>query len=215
MKNKSNQILLTILVLIFFSYSLSFGSEAERMVQIYQVQSVRNPQDIKAWINLSRAYIQLARESLDFSKYDSARVAVQQGLNIDSTNVNALNQLSKVKSAYHQFQEVVSIQTKLLQRTPESAIAWGLLGDAYLELGRYKEADSCYQRMYELDKGLYTLARLSHFVFESGNYQNALDLMQKAIKSGEEENYPQIDLAWASVQLGELVDTKYKSYTFS
>jgi len=204
MRKKASKILLLALAVIFSFSGNALALSARELVEIYMNLTRRKPANVKTWVNLSKAYSQLAQEALDFSQYQQAEAFLRKPLSLDSTNIEALAQLAQVKSAYHKFEESIAIATKILSKAPKNPSAWGALGDAFLELGKYKQADSCYKKMYNLDKELYSLVRLSHLACEKGNFSQAVSFMKKAIQNGEKEGYFFCEQAWANVQLGKL-----------
>lgn len=189
MRKKAGKILLLTIAVIFFFSGNALALSAQELVKIYMNLTRRKPANVQVWVNLSKAYVQLAQESLDFSQYAQAEAFLLKALSLDSTNIEALTQLAQVKSAYSKFEEAIGIATKILSKAPKTPSAWGALGDAFLELGEYKKADSCYKKMSNLDKELYSLARLSHLAYEKGDFRQAVGFMKRAVQNGEKEGY--------------------------
>ncbi len=204
MRKKASKILLLTIAVIFSFSGNALALSAQDLVEIYLAQTKVKANKVTAWVNLSRAYMWLADENLDFSKYTQAELFLQKGLNWDSTNSEALAQLAQIKSANHKYDEAVGITSKILSKAPKNPSAWGALGDAFLELGEYKKADSCYKNMYKQDKEFYSLARLSRLAHEKGNFSQSVSFMKKAIQTGEREGYFFCQQTWANVQLGKL-----------
>jgi tetratricopeptide (TPR) repeat protein len=79
-------------------------------------------------------------------------------------------------------------------------VAYGLLGDAQIGLGRYDEAFENYDKMRALDAGLPALSRLANHAFITGDRFDSIELWKQAI--AKSEGLPVENQAWAHVQLG-------------
>ena len=95
-----------------------------------------------------------------------------------------------------------SLATRALSRDANQSIFHGLLGDAEMEVGRYAEAESAYQRMIDLRPNLASYSRGSWMRWLLGDVEGAIDLAQRAVESGS-PRVPE-ELAWTIVQLASL-----------
>jgi tetratricopeptide (TPR) repeat protein len=77
---------------------------------------------------------------------------------------------------------------KLTQQNPQDASAWGLLGDAALELGDYKGSEDAYQKMIDLRPGLPAYSRAAWLRWLTGDPDGALELWDEAIRAGAERD---------------------------
>src|SRR5207253_11467462 len=84
---------------------------------------------------------------------------------------------------------------------PYKSFAFGVIGDAQVELGKYDEAVDTFQKMVALRPDLSSYARVSYARELYGDLPGAIDAMQQAVEAGSPaaEN-----TAWTRVQLGNL-----------
>ncbi|MGH7807251.1 MAG: tetratricopeptide repeat protein, partial [Thermodesulfobacteriota bacterium] len=82
--------------------------------------------------------------------------------------------------------------------------AYGILGDAYIELGEYDKAQEAYQKMLILSPNLYSYSRMSYIKELRGDTEGAIQTMQMAIKEGIRQSLPEENIAWAQYIIGEL-----------
>ena len=131
-----------------------------------------------------------ARQWGDLHRVVLAESAAYHALEIDSAYVPALNLMSLALSVEGRLEDVLFVQNWSIVcelRNPES---WGILGDAFMDLGKYRDADSCYTRMYHVGQGLRSRMRMARWEFEVGDPDSALARMKEAIEIGENEVNP-------------------------
>src|SRR4030095_11894111 len=116
----------------------------------------------------------------------------------DATHVDALVGLAWVQSARHEFEKSIESARKALGLAPANAAAYGLLGDAALELGEYDLAGEHYQRMLDLRPDISAYSRTAHLLLVTGDVRRATRLMGKAINAGAP--YAE-NTAWCRAQL--------------
>jgi tetratricopeptide (TPR) repeat protein len=121
----------------------------------------------------------------DLHRVVLAESCAYHALEIDSAYVPALNLMSRALSAEGRFEDVLYVQNWAIVcelRNPES---WGILGDAFMDLGKYRDADSCYTRMAHVGGDLRSRMRMARWAFELGDPDSALAHMSEAIEIGE------------------------------
>lgn len=137
-----------------------------------------------AWSRLGDAFMQKARETMDLSYYGRAEYAYRKSLAIDPHYANAQAGIAWVLSGRHEFEQSIEWANKALESEPNRADAYGLLGDAALEMGDYDSAFEHYQKMLDLKPGMGSYSRAAHLLFITGDFKKANLLMSKAIGSG-------------------------------
>src|SRR5438874_1929454 len=85
--------------------------------------------------------------------------------------------------------------------SPSTARNYGVLGDALVELGRYRDAFRAYDTMASLRPGLGAYARVSHARELLGRVDPAIAAMKLAVDAAAGQ--PEAT-AWTHVQLGKL-----------
>jgi tetratricopeptide (TPR) repeat protein len=109
--------------------------------------------------------------------------------------------LGGVALGRHEFQKALEWAERSLEINPSYAGAYGVLGDAQVELGRYEAAFASFQRMVDLKPNLDSYARVSYARQLTGDIEGAVAVMQRAVASSRPETE---GAAWARVQLGDL-----------
>lgn len=176
----------------------SAASPTDTVVANLAEKLTRDPQDEDSWTDMGDALMQKARETMDLRYYGHAQMAFQRALALNSKNTQAIVGLSWVYSGRHEFERSVEWARKALALDPDDPAAYGLLGDAALEMGNYDAALDHYQRMLDIRPDLSSYSRGAHLLFVMGDTRKATWLMQKAIAAGapHAEN-----TAWCRAQL--------------
>src|SRR5579872_7068704 len=137
-----------------------------------------------AWTRLGDAFVQEARETIDLSYYGRAEGAYRKAIEINPKHGDALAGLAWVNGARHEFEQSVEWANRALALQPNRADAYGLLGDAAIEMGDYDRAFEQYQKMLDLRPDISSYSRAAHLLFLTGDLRKATLLMVKAIAAG-------------------------------
>jgi tetratricopeptide (TPR) repeat protein len=178
-------------------------STPDRAIQFQQRRLQRNPYDAASYHRLGEAYIQKGRESGDMSYFDLAEQSLRKSIDLAPTNAGAVRHLAFVFSSRHDFAQAVVQATRALELDPSDGDAYGVLGDALLELGKYHEADTAFRRMVEIKRDLSSYARRSGLETLQGNPDRSIADLERAIEVGRANGQPRESIAWAEWQLGE------------
>ena len=159
------------------------------------------PDDWQASAALGIAYVQQARVTADPSAYPVAEAALRRSLALEPTgNADALVGLGTLAAARHDFAAALRWGRRAVRTAPFDADAYGLLGDAQVELGRYRAAFASFQRMVDTRPDLASYARVSYALELRGNVAGAIDAMRAAADVAARP----ADAAWAAAQVGKL-----------
>jgi tetratricopeptide (TPR) repeat protein len=150
---------------------------------------------------LGAAYLQKARETGDPGYYPKAEALFSQALRANHQDVDALVGLGTLALARHQFAQALAWGEAARLLAPYHAPAYGVIGDAQVELGRYDDAIATVQAMVDLRPDLGSYARVSYLRELMGDRDGALQAMQQAAAAGS--GYPE-NVAWVNVQLGNV-----------
>ncbi|MBM4259175.1 MAG: tetratricopeptide repeat protein, partial [Deltaproteobacteria bacterium] len=122
--------------------SLMVGTptRADRAIREAEARVQRLPNDGEGYVALANAYMQKSRETNDPDYYVRAETAVQRALSLQPDSPSALRTLAWVQTGKHEFREARTTAERLLVQSPLDPLAYGLLGDAALELGDYERA---------------------------------------------------------------------------
>jgi tetratricopeptide (TPR) repeat protein len=169
--------------------------KAQRLLQ-------RNSRDATLYYRLGDAYLQKHRETGDSLYIDLAEKALHTCLNLAPDHAGAARHLAYAMYMRHGFDEAALQAQKAAVLDPTDSHAYGILGDAYLEVGNYDAADQAYQRMIQLREDLYAYSRLAGLKSLRGDVAGAMADLERAIQLGRKEERPPESIAWALWQLG-------------
>jgi tetratricopeptide (TPR) repeat protein len=159
------------------------------------------PKDLTAESELTAAYLQKLRENADVAWLDRASALADRILEQDPGNYEAMRFENEIDLQKHNFKGVEDRAVDLLRFEPSDAGAWGNLGDASMELGKYEAAGKAYEKMFAIRPGLASYNRMAWFRFVTGDAVGAIVLMQEAVEAGADA--PE-NTAWCDAELGDM-----------
>jgi tetratricopeptide (TPR) repeat protein len=184
-------------------------SVTDKAVTAWAARARREPRSVLAWANLGDALMQKARETMDLAYYGRAEAAFTQALALNPNEPEVMAGLSWVYGSRHEFERSIEWATKAVKIAPGNQTAYGLLGDAAVEMGDYDAAFKHYQKMLDLRPDLASYSRGAHLLYLTGNTRRAIWLMQKAIAAGaatsEATAWCRAQLALMHWHMGELI----------
>src|SRR5215467_13786099 len=133
----------------------------DQTIAFYQRILQRHSFDARTYCGLGDAYSRKARESGDVTYFHLAEQALRQALQLRPQYSEALRHLAFVLYARHDFAGAAQEATKAIELDPTDGHAYGVLGDAHLEVGKYGQSQEAFQRMLDLKRDLYAYSRLS------------------------------------------------------
>src|SRR5207249_1892087 len=156
---------------------LAQSTSADRSIGFAQRQVTRKPYDATAYHRLGDAYIQKARESGDVTYFDLAERALGKALELAPRYGDAARHLAFVLYSRHDFDGAAREAQRAVDLNPTDAHALGVLGDAYLEVGKYEAARETYGTMTRLRADLYSFSRRSGLRSLTGDPKRALGVI--------------------------------------
>jgi len=157
------------------------------------------PRDHATWAALGVAYVERARVTADPSLYPRAEGALRRSLSLRSSS-EALVGLGALANARHEFAAARDHALAALRLNEFSADAYGVLADAYTQLGSSAAATRAVQKMLDLRPGLAAYARASYDLEQRGSLAEATALMRRALDAAADP----ADIAFCRDQLGDL-----------
>jgi len=147
------------------------------------------------------AFAERGRETGDVSYYTRANAAYRRALAAAPKDLPATIGLGALALSRHDFRLGLELGRRSLALSPSTAAAYGVVGDALVELGRYQAAFATFDRMVSLKPSVSSYARVSYARELLGDVPGAARAMELAVESavGEPEA-----LAWSHTQLGKL-----------
>ncbi|MBV9343294.1 MAG: tetratricopeptide repeat protein [Acidobacteria bacterium] len=189
-------------------------TSTDRVIANYQAASTRSNNSAD-YGQLGSAYLQKARETADLSYYELAEKALTKSVDLagemNMAAAQPLIQLAAVYMGEHRFSEAADYAQRALALGSGDLSAFGLLGDAYADMGSYDRAAQCYGKLLvhlpsqEVSRGLSYMhdSRVSYLEFIHGNNRSAADLARRAVDRALEMHMPAENVAWSYFQLGE------------
>ena len=174
----------------------------DRHIALYQQLLRRNPLNARAYHGLGETYSRKARENGDATYLQLAEEALRKALQIHPQYSEARRHLAFILYTRHDFAGAAREAEQAIALHPTDSHAYGVLGDAYLEVGKYAQARETYQKMIDLQQDLYAYSRLAALKSLAGDSTGALAALQQALEAGQTSGNPQEHIAWVQWQLG-------------
>ena len=163
-----------------------------------------DPSNVKANLDLVAAFIQEGRVTGNHVYYDKAAMKhVNDVLNKEPENFSALCYKSLLYLSQHHFAEGLEIGQQAQAINPHNAFIYGLLTDAYVELGNYKGAVEMSDKMESVKPDIRSYSRASYLREIYGDYPGAIEAMKLAVAAGPGGTE---GTEWARMQLGHLYE---------
>ncbi len=142
------------------------------------------PADYAGYNLLAALLVRCAQETSDATFYAEAGDAVKKSLEISPTNFDTEKIQASILLGEHEYPAALDLAKTLNKRVPDDVMVYGLLTDANVELGNYKDAEIAAQWMLNLRPGnLPALIRAAHLRELFGDAEGAYELMEMAYQS--------------------------------
>lgn len=175
-------------------------------IQGLQKKLREKPNDLQSKLFLALAYMQEARITGNHPYYYPAALdLVDDVLGQKPDNPVLIYEATVAKASIqlslHQFDKALETGRKALAINNRAAAVYGVLCDAYVELGNYEEAINMADQMTALRPDLKSYSRVSYLREIHGDLPGAIEAMELAVKAG----FPGLEqTAWTQVTLGTL-----------
>ncbi len=178
------------------------ASPAEQQIAQARTDLQAHPSRVKSLNALAVALTRRARETGDVHYYEEAAQALEQARRAAPDDPATARIAAWVAMGQHQFAAAYE-QTRRCERR-HGADPWTLsiMGDALMELGRYGEAETTYQRMVDMKPGPIAYSRVAYLRELRGDVQGAEAMMRMAYAATRAEESE--DRAWIQVQIAHL-----------
>jgi tetratricopeptide (TPR) repeat protein len=179
------------------------ASPAEQSIAAAQRIIQEKPAQNTGYNLLAVALLRRARETSDASYYPQADEAVKKSLQLLPKDFESRKIQVSILLGEHEFPAALDAAKALNKQVPDDVMVYGLLTDAYAELGNYKDAETSAQWMLNLRPGnlpaLVNAARLRE-VF--GDLDGSFELLQLAYESTPPTEIE--ERAWLLARMGHL-----------
>ncbi len=166
----------------------------------------KDPQSIDALIQIANVFIAEARITGEHGHYyNAALTTITRALNQQKISKDqiflALSAKASVELSLHSFKTGLETATQAMQLNPYNAQIYGVLVDAYVELGEYAKAVETADKMVSLRPDLRSYSRVSYLREIYGMPGEAIAAMKMAVEAGSPGSE---EKSWAALQLAEL-----------
>jgi tetratricopeptide (TPR) repeat protein len=158
------------------------------------------PRDAAAWAQLGLAYEQKARETADPAYYTKAGGALRRALRLRPHDLVATTGLGSLALSQHRFRAALRRGREAHRLARGAAAPYAVIGDALVELGRYRAAFDAFDTLARLKPGLTAYARIAYGRELVGDTAGAIQAMQMAVDAATGAE----PAAWTRWQLGKL-----------
>jgi len=170
---------------------------------IYRAQESlrRNPDDALLWAQLGAAYVEQARVTGDPSYYSRSQDALDRSFQVQPDgNGEALIGRGQLANARHDFAGARGFGEQARALRPFTPEVYGVLADAYTQLGDPTAATAAVQQMLDVRPGLAAFTRASYDLELHGRPDEARAAMERALGVAASPD----DVAFCRYFLGEL-----------
>jgi tetratricopeptide (TPR) repeat protein len=158
-----------------------------------------HPRDGDVLALLGLAYQQRARETGDPTYYKLSGKALERAAASGGPSPLIAQGRASLANTRHRFGLGLRLARQAIDLAPDNASAIGALGDALLNLGRYREAFAAYDRMALLAPGIASYTRVANARELLGHQAAATVADRLALQA--DSTVPE-NVAWTTVQLG-------------
>jgi tetratricopeptide (TPR) repeat protein len=177
------------------------AGDTQAEVAALQAELRANPRSVKALETLGLAYQQRVRETGDPAYYRKADGILHEALGLAPHDLIATAGLGQLALSRHRFRTALALGLSARRISPTTAGVYGVIGDAELELGRYRQAFASFDRMAALKPSIASYARISYareLLGDVASAERAMQLAASAAVGAKEAS------SWTHVQLGLL-----------
>jgi len=186
------------------SASAQGRSTQARIASLEQVARDR-PRDAEVLVELAAALLQSVRETGDVGAYVRADRALAGALRRDRSSAAAYTERGILRLARHDFRGALSDGRRARALAPGLVKPLGVVVDANVELGRYRDAERTLQRMVNLKPNLDSYARVAYYRELHGDLDGASVALGLAASAGGEapENVAYVQTLMGNVELAQ------------
>ena len=163
----------------------------------------RNAGDAASGVRLAEILLRKARVETDAAHAIEAEAVLRLVLKHEPSEYSALKLLGAVLLSQHRFAEAADVARMAIRANDRDAWNYGVLGDAYVELGRYEEAFEAFDTMVGVRPDAASYARVAYAHELQGRLDEALRHMEMAVEATSAHDPESI--AWHHTQVGALL----------
>lgn len=179
----------------------SIASPADAAITKAREAITTVPRSAMGYTNLAASLMKKSRETGDFALNLEAQDAIKRALEISPNDTVARKLEASLHLANHRFTEAVYASKKLIAEFPSDPFAYGVLSDAYVETGDYKQAIDAAQKMVDIRPSTTSYSRVGQLRSLHGDHKGAVKMFTDAARISDPKDTE--TRAWCLVQLGD------------
>ncbi|WP_370961891.1 tetratricopeptide repeat protein [Amycolatopsis sp. cg9] len=157
-------------------------SALDRAITTARDKLAKRDHDPRTWAELGAAYVEAARAKADPTYYPKAEEALRKSVaQQPDGNGTALAGLGALANARHDFAAARDWGLQARDVLPDSAAVYGVLTDAYTQLGDTEAATTALQRMLDLKPGVSSFTRAAYEFELHGRVEDARHALDRAL----------------------------------
>ena len=164
--------------------------------------------DVNGLDALGLAYQQRARETGDPTYYTKSDEVLSRALRLAPRDLIATSGLGSLALSRHRFREALALGRRARAISPTTARNYGVIGDALVELGRYRQGFQAFDTMATLRPDVSSYARVGHARLLLGDVAGARSALRLALDAslgqGETEAWTRVQLSKAAFSVGRI-----------
>jgi tetratricopeptide (TPR) repeat protein len=164
--------------------------------------------DVNGLDALGLAYQQRARETGDPTYYTKSDEVLSRALRLAPRDLIATSGLGSLALSRHRFREALALGHRARAISPTTARNYGVIGDALVELGRYRQGFQAFDTMAALRPDVSSYARIGHARLLLGDVAGATSALRLALDAslgqGETEAWTRVQLSKAAFSVGRV-----------
>ena len=173
-----------------------------------QAELRANVDNVNALDALGLAYQQRARETGDPTYYTKSDEVLSHALRLAPRDLLATSGLGSLALSRHRFGEALAFGRRARAISPTTARNYGVIGDALVELGRYRAGFQAFDTMARLRPDVSSYSRVAHARVLIGDVHGAFSAWRLALDAsvgqGETEAWTRVQMSKTAFSVGQL-----------
>ena len=174
---------------------------AQRVSEM-EARLATRPGDVGSAVLLADALVRLSRVTGNAGASVRAEQALAAAAREAPGNYDVLHAQGALLLSQHKFKEALIVAEQCRAQRPSDPTNFGVLGDAYLELGEYDAAYDAFDQMMKLRPNAASYSRVAYARELQGDLTGALQSMKLAAEASTGNDVE--GTAWYHAQVGEL-----------
>ena len=126
-------------------------------------------------------YMKLGRAYMAMDKYDSAEAAFEEALRLEPKSLDLCYWLGNSRICQDNYEGAIKPFKAMTVLRPDVAVGFNNLGVAYLDLDRWPEARSAFERSLAIEERWVTYSNLGSLYLYEARYKDAANAYEKAV----------------------------------